>query len=190
MVSAVADRTTIRTRIPEAVKVGYSTCRAMVVVGGAAVGFTRRRTTIIVTGIVLSFVVLAYLCWLLFALAVCALPFFAGATAALAAYDSGSGLIAGIVVGVITASIVVVLGRVAFAWLRSSVTRAALALLFIVPAAVAGYHATLGLVHLFVPAEAWRGAVAIAGATVVAVTAGVRLAYSPPPEIGQGRLPM
>ena len=139
----------------------------------------------IVIGVILSFVVLAYLCWLLFALAVYALPFFAGATAAFAAYNSGSGLIAGIVVGVIAGSIVVVLGRVAFAWLRSPAMRAALALLFIVPAAVAGYHATLGLVHLFIPADAWRDAIAIAGATVVAVTAGVRMAFSAPPGTGQ-----
>lgn len=139
----------------------------------------------IVIGIILGFVVLAYLCWLLFALAVCALPFFAGATAALAAYDSGSGLIAGIVVGVIAGGIAAVLGRVAFAWLRSPVMRALLASLFVVPAAVAGYHAAAGLAHLFIPAEAWRDAIAIAGATIVAATAGARLAISPPPDTMQ-----
>jgi hypothetical protein len=62
----------------------------MVVVGGAAVDFARRATTMIIIGIILSFVGLAYLCWLLFALAVYALPFFAGLTAGLAAYHSGS----------------------------------------------------------------------------------------------------
>jgi hypothetical protein len=137
-------------------------------------------------GIILNFVALAYLCWLLFALAVGALPFFAGATAALAAYDSGSGLIAGIIVGVIAASIVVVLGRVALAWLHSPVTRAALALLFIVPAAVAGYHAARGLAYLFVSADAWRDAISIVGAAVVAATAGVRLAIYPPLHARRG----
>ena len=156
----------------------------MVVVGGAAVGFTRRRTTMIVIGIILSFVVLAYLCWLLFALAVYALPFFAGAAIGLAVYSS-SGPIVAIIIGVIAGSIVLVLGRVAFAWLRSPVMRAALVLLFIVPAAVAGYHATLGLAHLFIPTEAWRETIAIAGAIVVAGTAGVRLAISPPPDTRQ-----
>jgi hypothetical protein len=62
----------------------------MVVVGGAAVDCTE-TTTMIIIGIVLSFIGLAYLCWLLFALAVYALPFFAGATAGLAAYQSGLG---------------------------------------------------------------------------------------------------
>ena len=140
----------------------------------------------IVIGIILSFVALAYLCWLLFAFAVYALPFFAGVTIGHAAYDSGSGPIAVIIIGVIAGSIVLVLGRVAFAWVRSPVMRAALALLFAVPAAVAGYHAARGLAYLFVPAEAWRDAIAIAGAIVVAATAGVRLAIPPPPEIGQG----
>ena len=45
----------------------------------------------IIVGIVLSVVGLGFFCWLLFTLAVYALPFFAGVTAALAAYHSGSG---------------------------------------------------------------------------------------------------
>jgi hypothetical protein len=49
----------------------------VVVVGGATVDFARRPTAMIIIGIVLAFVGLAYLCWLLFALAIYALPFFA-----------------------------------------------------------------------------------------------------------------
>jgi hypothetical protein len=50
----------------------------VVVVGGAAVDHARRpTTTMIIIGIILGFVGLAYLCWLLFALAVYALPLFA-----------------------------------------------------------------------------------------------------------------
>jgi hypothetical protein len=47
----------------------------VVVVGGATVDFARRPTAMIIIGIVLAFVGLAYLCWLLFALAIYALPF-------------------------------------------------------------------------------------------------------------------
>jgi hypothetical protein len=53
--------------------------------------FARKSTTMLIIGIILAFVVLAYLCWLLFALAVYALPFFAGLSVGLAAYHSGSG---------------------------------------------------------------------------------------------------
>jgi hypothetical protein len=46
-------------------------------VEGAAVDFARRSTNMIIIGIILAFVGLAYLCWLLFALTVHALSFFA-----------------------------------------------------------------------------------------------------------------
>ncbi len=140
----------------------------------------------IIIGIVLSFVGLAYLCWLLFVLAVHALPFFAGVTVGLAAYHSGSGPVAAIIVGAVAGGVVLVLGQVAFTTLRSSLVRAALALLFAVPAAVAGYHAARGLAQLVVPAEAWRETIAIAGATVVAATALMRMWLSPPPDAEPG----
>ena len=47
----------------------------------------------IIIGIVLSVVGIGFFCWLLFTLAVYALPFFAGMTAGLAAFHSGSGVI-------------------------------------------------------------------------------------------------
>jgi len=122
----------------------------------------------IIIGIVLSFVGLVYLCWLLFALAVQALPFFAGVTVGFAAYHSGSGPVAAMIVGAIAGSVALVLGQVAFTRLRSPLMRAALALLFAVPAAVAGYHAGRGLAPLIIPVGAWRDVIAIAGATTVA----------------------
>ncbi len=135
----------------------------------------------IIIGIVLSFVGLAYLCWLLFTLAVHALPFFAGVTAGLAAYHSGSGPVAAIIVGAIAGVVVLLLGRIAFTSLRSPLMRAALALIFVLPAAVAGYYAARGLAQLVVLAEAWRDAIALAGATIVATTATMRMWLSPRP---------
>lgn len=140
----------------------------------------------VIIGIVLSFVALAYLGWLLFALAVHALPFFAGATVGLAAYHSGSGPVAAIIIGVIAGSVLLVLGQVGVTRLRSPLMRAALALLFAVPAAVAGFHAARGLAQLVVPAEAWRETIAIAGATIVAATAFTRMWLSPPPDAELG----
>jgi len=139
----------------------------------------------IIIAIVLSFVGLAYLCWLLFALAVHALPFFAGATVGLAAYHSGSGPVAAIIIGALAGGGVLVLGQVAFTTLRSSLMRAALALIFAVPAAVAGYHAACGLAQLVVPAETWRDAIALVGATIVAATALMRLWLYPRPDAEQ-----
>lgn len=143
----------------------------------------------VIIGIVLSFVGLAYLCWLLFALAVHALPVFAGVVVGLAAYHSGSGPVAAIIIGAIAGSVLLVLGQVAFTTLRSRLVRAALALLFAVPAAVAGYHAACGLAQLIVPAEAWRDAIAIVGAAIVGATAFTRMWFSPATDAGQGLLP-
>jgi hypothetical protein len=149
----------------------------MVVVGGPAVDLSRRATTMIIIGIILGFVGLAYLCWLLFALAVYALPLFAAVAAGLATYHSGSGPIGAIIVGrdrrqhhprcrtdrFYDAAI-------------TPYARSDLAL----PAAVAGYHAALGLAHIGVPAEGWRQAIAVAGAIIVAATAWARMALAAP----------
>jgi hypothetical protein len=133
-----------------------------------------------IIGIVLGLVGLAYLCWLLFALAVYALPLFAGVTAGFATYHSGSGPIAAVIVGVIAGSITLVAGQIAFTTVRSPLIRAAIALLFAVPAAVAGYHAALGLAHIGVSADAWQHAMAVAGAIVVAAAAWARIVLSAP----------
>ena len=55
----------------------------------------------IIVGIVLSVVGISFLCWLLFTRAVYALPFFAGLTAGLAAFHSGSGVIGALIAGVL-----------------------------------------------------------------------------------------
>jgi hypothetical protein len=140
----------------------------------------------IAIGIVLGLIGLAYLCCLLFALAVHALPFFAGVSAGFAAYHSGSGAVAAIIVGAIAGILTLVIGQIAFTTLRSPVIRAAVGLLFAVPAAVAGYHAALGLAHVIIPTEGWRDAMAIAGAVIVAATAWVRMAVFDSPNAGQG----
>ena len=139
----------------------------------------------IIIGIVLSFISLGYLCWLIFALAVNALPLFAGVTAGLAAYQSNSGPIAAIAVTAIVSVIVLLAGQIAFRTLRSTPVRAVIALLFAVPAAVAGYHAAHGLAHIVVPIEGWRQTMAIAGAIMVATIAWARISLSAPNDGGR-----
>ena len=140
----------------------------------------------IVIGIILSFVSLGFLCWLLFTLAVHALPFFTAITAGVAAFHSGSGEIGAILVGLIAGAFTLVAGQIAVAALRSPLIRTAIALLFAVPAAMGGYHAALGLAHIGVPAELWQQAFALTGAVAVGATAWVRLALPIPPDTGSG----
>jgi hypothetical protein len=132
----------------------------------------------IIIVIILGFVGLAYLSWLLFALAVYALPLFVGITAGLAVYHSGSGPFGAIVVGAIVSSIILFAAQIAFSTFRSRLIRAAIALLFAIAAGVAGYHAALGLAHIGIPAEGWRQAMAVAGAIILAATAWTRIALS------------
>ena len=115
-----------------------------------------------------------------------ALPCFAADTAGLAAYHSGAGEVGAILVGLIAGAATLAAGQIAIATLRSPLLRNAIALLFAVPATVAGYHAALGLAQIGVPAEGWRQAFAVIGAIVVGGTAWVRMAFSASTDPGQG----
>jgi len=128
----------------------------------------------IIIGIILSFIALGFFCGLLFLLAVHALPVLAGATAALFAYDTGAGPIGAVLVGMIVGVVTLVGGQIAVAAVRSSLIRAAIALLFVVPAAIAGYYVTRGLLDISVPAEGWRDALALIGAIIVGTAAWTR----------------
>jgi hypothetical protein len=165
--------------IPGTPEIGYSQHRAVVVVGGATVKFARRPTTMIIIGIVLALVGLAYLCWLLFALAVYALPLFAGVTAGLAIYHTGSGPIGAIIVGLIAGTITLFVGQIALMTLRSPFIRAGIALLFAVPAAIAGYYATLGVAHICILARALIGAIIVAATAWTRMTSLARLVEVP-----------
>jgi hypothetical protein len=81
-----------------------------------------------------------------FALAVNALPSCVGVTAGFAAYHSGSGEIGAILVGLIAGAFTFAAGQIAVAAFRSPLIRIAIALVFAVPAAIAGYIITQPLV--------------------------------------------
>jgi hypothetical protein len=68
-----------------------------------------------IIGIVFSVFGLGIFCWLLFTLAVYALPFFAGLTVALAAFHAGSGVIGAFIVGVLAGVAILAIGQVAVA---------------------------------------------------------------------------
>ena len=140
----------------------------------------------LVFGIILSFFGLGVFCWLLFTLAIYALPFFAGLTVAFAAFHSGAGVIGAFLVGCLAGGATLAIGQIAFAMIRSRLIRCAIALFYAVPATIAGYHATLGLAQIGVPSATWQEAIALAGAVFIGCTAWARLAMYAPPNIGQG----
>jgi hypothetical protein len=124
----------------------------------------------------MSVVLIAGLCVLAYTLAVYALPFMLGLTAAQFAYETGSGLIGAGLVGIVAA--VAAFGILAFLFdtLRPPILRLIVALVFAAPAAVAGYALIHGVTKESVPSEIWRQIFCIIGGAFVGVSALLRLA--------------
>lgn len=129
----------------------------------------------ILLGILLSIAAISFSCWLLFTLAVFALPFFAGVTAGTWAYHNGAGWLGAILIGVVGAGLTLGIGQILFMIVRPIWARLVIALVFIAPAAVAGYHATHGIVKQTMPSETWQIVFSAVGAVAVGVTAFVRV---------------
>lgn len=138
-------------------------------------------------GIVLNIIGLGLVCWVLFMLAIYALPFFVGMNAGLYAHESGTGPLGAIGLGIVAAAFVLVVGQTIFSFVRTPILRIAVALMFAVPAALAGYYATFGLSGLTMTSDIWRQVFAVIGAVVIGATAWARLAASPPD--GPGGVP-
>ena len=78
-------------------------------------------------------------------------------------------------------------GQLLLAVARPLWLRGAIALAFVAPAAIAGYHATHGIVKHAMPSETWQIAFSVVGAIAVGVTAFLRISAMAAPEpSGQG----
>jgi hypothetical protein len=126
-------------------------------------------------GILLSIAAIGFFCWLLFTLAVFALPFFAGITAGAWAHDTGAGWLGAILVGVVAAGLTLGIGQVLLGIVRPLWARMLIALAFVAPAAIAGYHATHGIVKHTMPSEMWQLVFSVIGAIAVGITAFARV---------------
>jgi hypothetical protein len=135
--------------------------------------------------IVLGIFGLGFFCWLLFTLAVYALPFLGGLTAGLAAFHSGSGFIGALVIGLLVGVTILVLGQIVLATARTPLIRLFIGLIYAIPAAVAGYQLCFALAVIGMPGGGWQRAFAAAGAIVVGATAFARMALVIPPPAGR-----
>lgn len=126
-------------------------------------------------GIILSIAAIGFFCWHLFTLAVFALPFFAGLTTGGWAYHTGAGWMGAILIGVVAAGLTLGLGQLLLGIVRPLWARLLIALAFVAPAALAGYHATHGIVKHTMPSETWQLVFSVVGAVAVGVTALARV---------------
>ncbi len=150
-------------------------CAAVVVEAQPSDAYLTETTTMIITGLILSVLGVALLCWLLFALSVQALPLFIGAFAGALVFQNGAGAVLAIVVGLVSAASAFGITRFAFARTGSASARLAIAVLVMAPAAIAGYHATLGVARIAVSSESGRQILALLGSIVIGCAALVRL---------------
>ncbi|QPC42740.1 hypothetical protein HW532_08535 [Kaustia mangrovi] len=131
----------------------------------------------------LSIIGLGFLCWLLFNLAVYALPFFVAITVGYYAFENGAGPLGAIALALFAGVTALVLGQMAFATIRSSLIRLSLGALYALPAGVAGFHAANGLAETGDAGETWTLVFASIGAITVGVTAWTRMASLAGPEV-------
>ena len=135
----------------------------------------------LVLGLILSVFAIGFLCRLAFALAVNILPLFIAVTVGLAAYHHDAGLVGALLVALMAGVLTLTIGRTAFALMPSAFLRALIALSFAVPAAVAGYAATFGLIQLSVASHPWCSAFGAVGALLTGGTAFTRITAPCPP---------
>lgn len=130
----------------------------------------------IILAILVSLTAIGLLCWLLFTLAVFALPVFVGATAGAWAHGTGAGIPGAIVVGAVAAAVTLAAGHLLITFVRPMWLKLIVAIAFVAPAAIAGFHATHGIVKHLMPSEGWQIAFSVIGAIAVGITAFVRIA--------------
>jgi hypothetical protein len=138
--------------------------------------YLTETTIMIIIGVLLSIAAISFVCWLLFTLAVFALPFFAGVTAGMWAYDTGAGWLGAIIVGAVAGMSTFGIGQFLLVAVRPLWARIVIALAFVAPATSAGYHATHGIVKHTIPSEGWQVAFSVFGAVAIGLTALIRLA--------------
>ena len=130
----------------------------------------------IILGILGSLAAIGVLCWLLFTLAIFAMPTFVGATVGMWAHGSGAGVLGGIAVGLVAAAATFAAGQLLITFVKPMWLKLTVAIVFVAPAAVAGFHATHGIVKHLMPSEAWQITFSVIGAVAVGITALVRVA--------------
>ncbi len=119
---------------------------------------------------------LGAMCWMLFTLAVYALPVWLATMSGLYLHGAGFGTLAALGGGVMVGAALVIAGQIAFATIRSVPLRLAIGLVYAAPAAFAGFHATAGLARLTGANEGPALVLAVLGAAIIGCTAWIRMA--------------
>ena len=129
----------------------------------------------IVLAILASLFAVGLLCWLVFTLAVFTLPAFVGVTTGAWANEGGAGIAGAVVVGALAAAMTLAIGHLLIAFVRPMWLKLVVAVAFVAPAAIAGFHATHGIVKHTMPSETWQTVFSVIGAIAVGIVAFARI---------------
>ncbi|MBJ3764605.1 hypothetical protein ILP92_17875 [Maribius pontilimi] len=125
---------------------------------------------------------LGFLLYVLFTLAVYALPVFVAMSVGIYVYDTDVGVLAALVSAFLSGAATLVFGQIAFATIKSVPVRLALGALYALPAGVAGLHTIKGLSEIGGAGETWTLVFGWIGAFVVGGTAWARIASLAGPD--------
>lgn len=123
---------------------------------------------------------LVVIVWLIFNLAVYALPFFVGVSAASWTHAHGSGIVGAGIVGLIAGALAMAVGRSVSATTRSPALRLAVVAVYLVPAAIAGFALARHVAGWTLTSEGWGTGFAVVGAAMTTLVAYARLTSAPP----------
>ena len=118
---------------------------------------------------------IGFFCWLLFTLAVFALPAFVGFTVGVWSFHTGAGVLGGILIGLATAGLTFGIGQLLLVFVPWIWARILIVTAYTAPAAVSGYSATHGIAQMAMPSPTWQMIFSIVGAIAVGITALVRI---------------
>ncbi|GGZ32633.1 hypothetical protein [Asticcacaulis endophyticus] len=135
----------------------------------------------IVLGILAIIFGIGAMCYLLFNLAVYALPLYIGIMAGQWAYSTGAGGLGAFAVGVAASIASYVIGQLCLIFIKPIWAKLIIVAAFVAPAAFAGYHATHGLAKLAMPSETWQVVFSVVGAIAIGITGFARILSFPPP---------
>ena len=119
-------------------------------------------------GLTLIIVAVFLCCALLFRLSIYALPLFVAFAAASATYRADNGIVAAFLAAALAAIATIATAQIALGLARSDLSRAAIGLIFALPAALAGYYAVHGIAVATMPASSMQISVSLLGAAVIA----------------------
>jgi len=119
--------------------------------------------------------VIGFFCWLLFTLAVFALPTVAGVYAGIWAFHTGAGVLGAIVVGLMATAVTFGIGQLLLIFVPWTWTKLLIVAAYTAPAVVAGYGATHGITLMAMSSPVWQTIFSVVGAIAVGITALLRI---------------